>query len=63
MWPLYAERGSMPLWENAARNRGMKVVAMDMLPVELEFLRDGYLSALIGLCAKCGTTPTTRSRN
>jgi len=48
MWPLYAERGSMPLWENAARNRGMKVVAMDMLPVELEFLRDGYISALIG---------------
>ena len=48
MWPLYAERGSMPLWENAARHRGMKVVAMDMLPVELEFLRDGYLSALIG---------------
>ena len=48
MWPLYAERGSMPLWENAARRRGMKVVAMDTLPVELEFLRDGYLSALIG---------------
>jgi ribose transport system substrate-binding protein len=48
MWPLYAERGSMPLWENAARKRGMKVVAMDMLPVELEFLRDGYLTALIG---------------
>ena len=48
MWPLYAERGSMPLWENAARSRGMKIVAMDMLPVELEFLRDGYLSALIG---------------
>jgi ribose transport system substrate-binding protein len=48
MWPLYAERGSMPLWENATRHRGMKVVAMDMLPVELEFLRDGYLSALLG---------------
>ncbi len=48
LWPLIAERGSMPLWENAARHRGMKVVAMDTLPVELEFLRDGYLSALIG---------------
>jgi ribose transport system substrate-binding protein len=48
MWPLFAERGSMPLWEDAARNHGMKVVAFDTLPVELEFLRDGYLSALIG---------------
>jgi len=48
MWPLFAERGSMPLWEGAVRRRGMKVVAFDTLPVELEFLRDGYLSALIG---------------
>ena len=48
MWPLFAERGSMPLWEDAVRNRGMQVVAFDTLPVELEFLRDGYLSALIG---------------
>jgi len=40
MWPLFAERGSMPLWEKAARGRGMKVVAFDTLPVELEFLRD-----------------------
>jgi len=48
MWPLFAERGSMPLWEKAVRERGMKVVAFDALPVELEFLRDGYLSALIG---------------
>ena len=48
MWPLFAERGSMQLWENAIRNHGMKVIAMDTLPVELEFLRDGYLTALIG---------------
>jgi ribose transport system substrate-binding protein len=48
LWPLFAERGSMPLWERAVRQRGMKVVAFDTLPVELEFLRDGYLSALIG---------------
>jgi ribose transport system substrate-binding protein len=48
LWPLLAERGSMPLWENAVRNHGMKVVAFDTLPVEIEFLRDGYLSALIG---------------
>jgi len=48
MWPLFAERGSMRLWENAVRNRGMQVIAMDTLPVELEFLRDGYLAVLIG---------------
>lgn len=47
MWPLFAERGSMPLWEDAALNRGMKTVAFDALPVELELLRDGYLSGLI----------------
>lgn len=47
MWPLFADRGSMPLWEAAALHRGMKTVAFDALPVELELLRDGYLSALI----------------
>jgi ribose transport system substrate-binding protein len=46
MWPLFAERGSMPLWEAAALH-GMKTVAFDALPVELELLRDGYLSGLI----------------
>lgn len=48
MWPLFAERGSMPLWEQAALHRGMKTVAFDTLPVELELLRDGYLSGLVG---------------
>jgi ribose transport system substrate-binding protein len=47
MWPLFAERGSMPLWEDASLNRGMKTVAFDALPVELEMLKDGYLSGLI----------------
>ncbi|MBN1149325.1 MAG: sugar-binding protein [Anaerolineales bacterium] len=47
MWPLFAERGSMPLWETAALKRGMKTVAFDALPVECELLRDGYLSGLI----------------
>jgi len=47
MWPLFAERGSMPLWEEAALQGGMKTVAFDALPVELQLLRDGYLSALI----------------
>jgi ribose transport system substrate-binding protein len=47
MWPLFADRGSMPIWENASLHKGMKTVAFDALPVELELLRDGYLSALI----------------
>lgn len=48
MWPLVADRESMPLWEYAAVYRGMKTVAFDTLPVELELLRDGYLSGLVG---------------
>jgi ribose transport system substrate-binding protein len=47
MWPLFADRGSMPLWEDAALHHGMKTIAFDALPVELELLRDGYLSGLI----------------
>jgi ribose transport system substrate-binding protein len=48
MWPLFAERGSMPLWEAAAREGRIKTVAFDTLPVELDYLKDGYLSGLIG---------------
>jgi len=48
LWPLVADRGAMPLWEQAARQRDLKSVAFDTLPVELDLLRDGYLSALIG---------------
>ena len=46
MWPLFADRGSMPLWEDAALHHGMKTIAFDALPVELGLLRDGYLSGL-----------------
>jgi ribose transport system substrate-binding protein len=48
LWPLFAERGSMPLWEDAALNKGLVTIAFDTLPVELEFLQDGYLSGLVG---------------
>ena len=48
MWPLVADRGSMPLWEEAALRGDVKTVAFDTLPVELELLRDGYLSGLVG---------------
>ncbi|MGA9348893.1 MAG: sugar-binding protein, partial [Anaerolineae bacterium] len=41
LWPLFAERGSMPLWEDAALNKGLVTIAFDTLPVELEFLQDG----------------------
>jgi ribose transport system substrate-binding protein len=48
MWPLFADRGSMPLWEVASRGSKVKTVAFDTLPLELTLLRDGYLEALIG---------------
>jgi ribose transport system substrate-binding protein len=48
LWPLFAERGSMPLWEQATRERGLKTIAFDTLPVELDLLREGYLAALVG---------------
>ena len=48
MWPLFADRGSMPLWEEAASSGRLKTVAFDTLPVELELLQDGYLSGLVG---------------
>ena len=47
LWPLFAERGSMPLWEEAAES-GMVNVAFDTLRVQLEFLRDGYIDGLVG---------------
>jgi ribose transport system substrate-binding protein len=48
LWPLMADRGSMPLWENAVLEGSAKTVAFDTLPVELELLRDDYLSGLVG---------------
>lgn len=48
MWPLFADRGSMPVWEAASRNGSVKTVAFDSLPLELDLLHDGYIHALIG---------------
>ena len=48
LWPLFADRGSMHLWEEATRQGRLKTVAFDTLPVELNLLREGYLEALIG---------------
>jgi ribose transport system substrate-binding protein len=48
LWPLVADRGAMPLWEQASRQKKLRSVAFDTLPIELNWLRDGYLDALIG---------------
>ena len=48
LWPLFAEKGSMPLWEDAALNGELVTVAFDTLPVELEYLQEGYLDGLVG---------------
>lgn len=48
LWPLFAERGSMPMWEAAALSGDMQTVAFDTLPVELEYMKDGYLQGLVG---------------
>lgn len=48
LWPLFAERGSMPLWEEAAKSGRVKTVAFDTLPVELEYLKEGLLVGLVG---------------
>jgi ribose transport system substrate-binding protein len=47
LWPLFADRGSMPLWEEAAL-AGMTNIVFDTLPVELEFQQDGYVHGLVG---------------
>ncbi|MFW6138184.1 MAG: sugar-binding protein [Spirochaetota bacterium] len=48
LWPLFAEEGSMPLWENAAKSGRIKTVAFDTLPVELEYMKKGMLQGLVG---------------
>jgi ribose transport system substrate-binding protein len=48
LWPLFADRGSMPLWEEAATSGQLTTIAFDTLPVELEYMKDGYLQGLVG---------------
>ena len=47
LWPLFAKRGSMPLWEKAAQ-AGMKTVCFDTLDLELSYVKDGLLQGLVG---------------
>ena len=48
LWPVFAGQGAMPLFEEAALNNGLKAVAFDTLPVELEWVQDGLLHGLVG---------------
>jgi ribose transport system substrate-binding protein len=47
LWPLFSDRGSMPLWEEATLG-GMINIVFDTLPLELEYMQDGYISGLVG---------------
>jgi ribose transport system substrate-binding protein len=47
LWPVFAGDGAMPLWE-AATEAGMKTVAFDTLPVELDWVKKGKLYGLVG---------------
>jgi len=47
LWPLFADRGSMPLWEEASL-AGMTNIGFDTLPVELEYVKDGLIQGLVG---------------
>jgi ribose transport system substrate-binding protein len=48
LWPLFAERGSMKQWEAAAKAGTLKTISFDTLPVELGFVKDGYVQGLVG---------------
>ena len=48
LWPLFAERGSMPMWEQAAKDGQLTTIVFDTLTIELEWLKDGYLQGLVG---------------
>ena len=48
VWPLFAEAGSMKLWEDAAKAGNIKTVAFDTLPMELDYVKDGRIVGLVG---------------
>jgi ribose transport system substrate-binding protein len=48
LWPLFADRGSMPLWEEAASSGNLTTIVFDTLPVELEYMKDGLVQGLVG---------------
>jgi ABC-type transport system substrate-binding protein len=48
LWPLFAERGSMPLWEAASESGELKNVVFDTLPIELDYMKEGLVHGLVG---------------
>ena len=48
LWPMFAGRGAMPLWEKASLAGRCTNVAFDTLPVELEWMKDGLVDGLVG---------------
>lgn len=48
LWPFFAGRGAMPLWEEATLENGMINVAFDTLPLELDLMKDGFIHGLVG---------------
>jgi ribose transport system substrate-binding protein len=48
LWPLFANRGSMKTWEAASKSGAVKTISFDTLPVELDYMKDGYLAGLVG---------------
>jgi ribose transport system substrate-binding protein len=48
LWPLFAKQGSMKTWEAAAKAGTVKTISFDTLPVELDFMKAGYVQGLVG---------------
>jgi len=48
LWPIFAGRGAMPLWEKASLSGECINIAFDTLPCELEYMKEGLLSGLVG---------------
>ena len=48
LWPLFAEEGSMPLWEAASKAGTLKTVSFDTLAVELDYVKKGLIYGLVG---------------
>lgn len=48
LWPIFAGRGAMPRWEEAALERGMITISFDTLPLEIALMEDGFFHGLIG---------------
>ena len=48
LWPVFAGRGAMPHWEEAAQKRHMITIAFDTLPLEIALMEDGFFQGLVG---------------